>query len=152
MPASFTQLQQKTDSLEIVSSPSVAPLVSLQKTFPAQLHLTQSHRAVTGPHPEPGVQRLCEGAGEGVQVNHRILGNAEKRERPLWAVEVNADPVAEGFRRAGLESLVVVARRVEPVGALQTPGPLVVTQQAARHVSVSGDVVVSNANVGAAAP
>lgn len=87
-----------------------------------------------------------------MQVDHGVPRDAVEAQFSFGIVEENPDPVGEGFRRGGPEPPVVVARRVDALRALQTPGQLVVSQQAAGSGAVPGDAVVGDADVGAAAP
>lgn len=87
-----------------------------------------------------------------MKVDHGVLRDAVEGQSACRPVQVNPDSVGEGSGRAGPEPLVVVTRCVASLRTLQTPGPLVVSQQAARCVSISGDAVVGDADVSTAAP
>lgn len=87
-----------------------------------------------------------------MKVDHGVLRDAVEGQSSCRPVQVHPNLVCEGQGRAGPEPPVVVAGRVAALRALQTPGRLVVSQQAAGHVPVPGDAVVGDADVGAAAP
>lgn len=125
---------------------------SLQQPLPVELHLRQRHGAAVGPDPEAGVERLREAAGEGVDVDHGVLGDAVEGQRAGGPVQVNPHPAGEGDRGAGLEPAVVVARRVASLRTLHAPRPAVQPQQAARRRPVPAEPVGGHAHVGAAAP
>lgn len=96
-----------------------------------------------GPHPEAWVEGLREGGLEPVQEGH-AAADAVERQHPGAVVQVHAYPGGVG----GADVLVhpVVPGGVARVGAQQTPGFVIVAQQAHGAFALPADAAVGHSD------
>lgn len=136
------------------ASSSSTPVNSLGSTLAVRLSLlqrTQRHRGTRFVRPEAkaGIQRFSERCVEGVEVDQRVGEDSVEGQRAGSRVHIHRHSVrgrgGDGGGGGEVSGFVIVPHRVtDGVGADQTPGLIVPSEQTLVSVSSSADSSVSH--------